>query len=75
MNHKEYNRTMGINSVDIGSRNLLLKQVIKLARRVGYNTGGFHAMPKDQLKAIYYNLLNKNNGKEKGCEESQKKEI
>jgi len=53
---KEYDRINGIGSLDIGSRFLLLKQVIKLAKEKGYHTADFNKMPKNQLKAIFYKL-------------------
>ena len=58
---KEYRISQSLESTDIGSVFALRKEVIRLAKNVGYRTGDFYLMPKRQLKAVYYNLLNKKN--------------
>jgi len=55
---EEYKQIMGLSAVDIGSKTLLIKQIIKMAKEKGYKTAGFYRMPKKQLKAVYYKLKN-----------------
>lgn len=51
--HKEeYERTMGIKYEDFGSRAVIKRKVIRLAKKLGYRTTGFHKMGRQQLYAI-----------------------
>jgi hypothetical protein len=59
MNKEEYNTLSGLNTIDIGSRKLLLREIVKMSKKIGYHTSGFHKMKIKQLKAIYYKLINK----------------
>lgn len=53
---EEYDKYMGFNKVDIGSRHTLLKEVVKLAKKRGYKTGRFYSMPLTQLRAVHRKL-------------------
>jgi len=52
MNEQEYNRIMGFSSIDYGSKNNIKKDVIRMAKKLGYKTAGFHKMGVRQLRAI-----------------------
>ena len=57
MNEKDYKKIIGIESVDIGSKVQLLKQIKKLQRKKGRTEKGFSAMPIKRLRGIYFNLI------------------
>ena len=48
----EYDRINGIGSKDYGSRAVILRDVIRRAKKLGYHTAGFHKMGRQQLYAI-----------------------
>ena len=56
MTEKEYKQIMGLDTKDLGSWNLILKEVKKLAKEKGYKLSGFNHMPKYQLLAIHKKL-------------------
>lgn len=48
----EYERSVGIGAKDYGSRAVILRDVIRRAKKLGYHTAGFHKMGRQQLYAI-----------------------
>lgn len=55
-NLQEYKKILGLDQEDIGSRALLLRYVVKKAKKKGYHTNNFYHMPKKQLYAIHKKL-------------------
>lgn len=51
----EYEKMMGLDQKDYGSRSVIKRDVLSYAKRKGYRTSRFHTMPKAQLKAIALN--------------------
>lgn len=49
---EEYKKMMGLDQKDYGSRAVVLRDVLTIARKKGYKTSAFHKMPKRQLIAI-----------------------
>ena len=52
---EEYEKMLGLNQPDYGSRAVIKRDVLSFAKRKGYATSAFHTMPKAQLKAIALN--------------------
>lgn len=48
----EYDKMMGLDQKDYGSRSVIKRDVLSFAKRKGYRLSAFHKMPKAQLKAI-----------------------
>lgn len=55
MDQQEYNRIMGLDTEDVGSRRKLLAKVLSYAKKRGYPQREFRKMKKYQLKGIFYN--------------------
>lgn len=53
---KEYERTMGLTSIDIGSNLLKKKEIVRRLKLKGCRTAKIWSMPKKQLTAILFNL-------------------
>lgn len=52
---EEYEKMLGINQPDYGSRAVIKRDVLSYAKRKGYRLSAFHTMPKAQLKTIALN--------------------
>lgn len=52
----EYDRINGIGAKDYGSRAVILKDVKRRARKLGYHVSGFNKMGRQQLYAINRDL-------------------
>jgi hypothetical protein len=52
----EYDRINGIGAKDYGSKAVIKRDVIALAKKLGYKTAGFHKMGRKQLFAIERDL-------------------
>jgi hypothetical protein len=60
---KQYDEMNGIGSLDIGSRKMLLKQVLKLAKAKGYKVSAFYdckEFPMERLRAVFHTLQGMN---------------
>lgn len=56
---KQYEEMNGIGSLDIGSRKMLLKQVLKMAKAKGYKVSAFYdckEFPMERLRAVFHTL-------------------
>jgi hypothetical protein len=49
---EEYDKMMGVDQPDYGSRAVIKRDVLRKAKAKGYKTSRFHRMPKNQLRAI-----------------------
>lgn len=56
-NYEDYKKIMGLESVDVGSKLQLLKQIKKLQKEKGRTEKGFDKMPIKQLRAIFNKLI------------------
>ena len=52
----EYDRINGIGAKDYGSRAVILRDVKRRAKKLGYRVSGFNKMGKQQLYAIAHKL-------------------
>ena len=55
-NYEDYKKVMGLQTIDVGSKLQLIKQIQKIQKERGKSTKGFSKMPIKQLKGIYYSL-------------------
>lgn len=54
--YESYKKIMGLDTMDVGSRLLLIKETAKRLRARGYRTAKIYKMPKQQVKAIFLTL-------------------
>jgi hypothetical protein len=54
MDQKDYNRIMGLDTEDVGSRKKLLNKVLVYSKKKSYPQADFYKMKKKQLQGIFY---------------------
>lgn len=54
MSESEYRFICGLDSVDVGSKRQILKEVLKDAKKKKKKLSGYRRLRKNQLRAIYY---------------------